>query len=43
VIGESSRDINPLNPRYAQKVAMWKKLPLVVANLLGPHISKGLG
>jgi hypothetical protein len=43
VTGEPSRDINPLNPRYAQKVALWKKLPLGIANLLGPYISKGLG
>lgn len=41
--GEPSRDINPLNPRYARKVEMWKRLPLVVANLLGPYIAKGLG
>lgn len=41
--GVALREINPLNPRYAQKVALWKKLPLGVANLLGPYISKGLG
>ncbi len=41
--GVALREINPLNPRYAQKVALWKKLPLGIANLLGPYISKGLG
>ncbi|WP_034158605.1 FemAB family XrtA/PEP-CTERM system-associated protein [Sphingomonas sp. ERG5] len=37
------RDINPLNPRYRLKIEMWKKLPLWVANQVGPYISKGLG
>ena len=41
--GEAFRDINPLNPRYRLKIAAWKKLPLWVANLVGPSISKGLG
>ncbi|WP_353203533.1 FemAB family XrtA/PEP-CTERM system-associated protein [Sphingomonas sp.] len=37
------REINPNSPRYAKKVALWKTLPLWVANRIGPHISKGLG
>lgn len=37
------REINPLNPRYRLKIEVWKKLPLWVANLVGPHISRGLG
>jgi len=41
--GERLRDINPTNPRFARKVELWKKLPLWVANRIGPHISKGLG
>jgi FemAB-related protein (PEP-CTERM system-associated) len=41
--GEAPREINPLNPRYRLQVAAWKKLPLWVANGLGPLISKGLG
>lgn len=41
--GETPREINPTNPRYARKVELWKTLPLWVANQLGPHISKGLG
>ena len=42
VKGEA-RETNPLSPRYRLQVALWKKLPLAVANLLGPHIAKGLG
>ena len=41
--GEKPREINPLNPRYRLKVEAWKKLPLWVANRIGPHISRGLG
>ncbi|WP_375396160.1 FemAB family XrtA/PEP-CTERM system-associated protein [uncultured Sphingomonas sp.] len=41
--GEAPREINPLSPRYRLQVALWKKLPLVVANFLGPVIAKGLG
>ena len=41
--GGATREINPLNPRYARKVEMWKKLPLWVANRIGPYISRGLG
>jgi FemAB-related protein (PEP-CTERM system-associated) len=36
-------DNNPLNPRYQLFIKMWKRLPLPVANLLGPHIVKNLG
>ena len=43
VPGAVVRDINPLNPRYRRKIEAWKKLPLWVANRIGPHIAKGLG
>jgi FemAB-related protein (PEP-CTERM system-associated) len=36
-------DVNPLNPRYAVFIALWRRLPLFVANALGPLISRGLG
>jgi FemAB-related protein (PEP-CTERM system-associated) len=36
-------DNNPLNPKYQLFIKMWKRLPLPVANLLGPHIVKNLG
>ncbi|MEG3177583.1 FemAB family XrtA/PEP-CTERM system-associated protein [Sphingomonas sp. RB3P16] len=41
--GAALREINPTNPRYTRKVELWKKLPLWVANTVGPHLSKGLG
>lgn len=36
-------NINPLNPKYQLFIAMWKRLPLMVANRLGPLIAKDLG
>ena len=41
--GASIPDHNPLNPKYRMFIAGWKKLPLPVANVLGPHIVRGLG
>lgn len=37
------REVNPLNPKYALMVRAWQKLPLPLANLIGPWISRGLG
>ena len=34
---------NPLNPKYRLMIAAWKRLPLPVANLLGPPIVRGIG
>lgn len=34
---------NPTNPRYRALIALWRRLPLPVANLLGPHIVRNLG
>jgi FemAB-related protein (PEP-CTERM system-associated) len=34
---------NPLNPKYRMFIQMWQRLPLPVANVLGPHIVKNLG
>jgi FemAB-related protein (PEP-CTERM system-associated) len=36
-------NVNPLNPKYALWVALWRRLPLFVANVLGPRNSRGLG
>ena len=34
---------NPLNPKYRLFISLWKRLPLSVANLVGPHLSRNLG
>lgn len=39
--GELPR-LNPANPKYRLAVAAWQKLPLPVANWLGPHLVKNL-
>jgi FemAB-related protein (PEP-CTERM system-associated) len=41
--GAEPREINPLDPKYRLKIAMWQKLPLPVANRVGPLIARGLG
>ena len=41
--GAAPRSVNPLDPKYARKIAMWKRLPLPVANLIGPFLARGLG
>ncbi|HUB11673.1 MAG TPA: FemAB family XrtA/PEP-CTERM system-associated protein [Acetobacteraceae bacterium] len=41
--GAAIPDHNPLNPKYRMFIETWKRLPLPVANLLGPHIVRGLG
>jgi hypothetical protein len=40
--GAAPRDVNPLSPRYKAKIALWQKLPLPIANRLGPFIANGL-
>lgn len=40
---ESIPQTNPLNPKYRALIALWRRLPLRVANALGPHLVKGLG
>jgi len=34
---------NPLNPKFHLAIAAWKRLPLPLANLLGPALVLGLG
>jgi FemAB-related protein (PEP-CTERM system-associated) len=41
--GTAPRQVNPLSPKYRLQVAAWQKLPLFVANRLGPVIARGLG
>ena len=43
-IGEAGlRDVNPMSPKYRIQVALWQKLPVWVANRIGPIVSRGLG
>ena len=39
----TARSLNPLDPQYSRKVQLWRKLPLAIANRLGPMIARGLG
>jgi len=41
--GAEIPDHNPLNPKYRLLIAAWKRLPLPVANAIGPAIVRGLG
>ena len=41
--GHQIPDQNPLNPKYHLLISAWKRLPLPVANLLGPPIVKRIG
>jgi FemAB-related protein (PEP-CTERM system-associated) len=41
--GQEPRDVNPNSPRYRAQIALWQKLPLSIANRLGPWIARGLG
>ncbi|ATE60940.1 FemAB family XrtA/PEP-CTERM system-associated protein [Thauera sinica] len=34
---------NPMNPKYRAFIALWKRLPVGVANAIGPHIVRNLG
>jgi FemAB-related protein (PEP-CTERM system-associated) len=41
--GRRAPELNPLNPKFRLLVAGWKRLPLPLANRIGPMIVKGLG
>jgi FemAB-related protein (PEP-CTERM system-associated) len=41
--GDAIPQNNPMNPKYRAFIAMWRWLPIGVANLIGPHIVKSLG
>jgi FemAB-related protein (PEP-CTERM system-associated) len=41
--GRAVPQVNPLNPKYRLLVSLWKRLPLALANLIGPPIARGLG
>lgn len=42
-VGDTIPDVNPLNPKYRLMIETWKRLPLPVANLLGPMLVRNLG
>lgn len=41
--GATPREMNPNDPKYRLQVALWQRLPLPIANRVGPWIAKGLG
>lgn len=41
--GCSLPDKNPLNPKYSLLIEGWKRLPLPLANFIGPLLVRGLG
>ena len=41
--GHEPRDADPTSARHQSRIAAWKRLPLPVANRLGPLIARGLG
>lgn len=41
--GKRVPEVNPLNPRYRMLIKMWQRLPLAVANRIGPLIARSLG
>ncbi len=43
VRGKRVPELNPLNPKYRLLIKLWQRLPLALANRIGPHIAKGLG
>jgi FemAB-related protein (PEP-CTERM system-associated) len=41
--GDSLPDTSPTNPRLQRYIDAWKRLPLPVANFVGPRLIRGLG
>ncbi len=41
--GAERRDADPTSAKHALQIAVWQRLPLAVANRLGPIIARGLG
>jgi FemAB-related protein (PEP-CTERM system-associated) len=40
--GKEAPALNPDNPKYALAIKLWRRLPLVISNRLGPKIVKNL-
>ncbi|HZT52716.1 MAG TPA: FemAB family XrtA/PEP-CTERM system-associated protein [Stellaceae bacterium] len=43
VRGGDLPDVNPLNPKYRLMIETWRRLPLPIANALGPIVARQLG
>ncbi len=43
VKGRAVPDVNPSNPKYKYFIAVWKRLPLPIANRIGPALARNLG
>jgi FemAB-related protein (PEP-CTERM system-associated) len=41
--GAAMPNVNPTNPKYRTFISAWKKLPLPVANFIGPFIVRNIG
>jgi len=41
--GDAIPQNNPMNPRYRALIALWRRLPLPVANVIGPRLARSLG
>ena len=41
--GQAIPEVNPLNPKYRLMIAAWKRLPVPVANVIGPALVRGVG
>ncbi|HEY0526137.1 MAG TPA: FemAB family XrtA/PEP-CTERM system-associated protein [Stellaceae bacterium] len=41
--GGSIPEVNPLNPKYRLFIETWKRLPMPVANAIGPFVARNLG
>jgi FemAB-related protein (PEP-CTERM system-associated) len=40
--GAEMPDMDPTNPRFRLPIAVWRRLPCLVTNTLGPHVIKGI-
>ena len=40
---ETPPELNPTNPRFQTAIKIWKRLPITVANTVGPLIARDLG
>ncbi len=41
--GAAAREVNPANARLSLQIRVWQRLPLALANRLGPLIARGIG